>query len=106
MLNHVHRITVPSVDKAGQPLSPELRHGVLDHALRVMSRCFGGATAVNGQGAWVNGEGKLVCEPVTVVSSYADHADTGAMRRLAESVKLLAAQEAVMVEVDGQADFI
>lgn len=61
-------IYVPSTYK-GNPI-PEHVHRDITHAIAdIMSRFFGGSTSVPGHGFWNDNEGKLVAEPVHIVTS-------------------------------------
>jgi hypothetical protein len=79
------------------------------HALRVLSDLFGGASAIPVQGAYVANDGSLVIESVTKVYSYAkrlSHTDLKSVKALAQHVCKQMSQESVLVEVNGNAHFV
>lgn len=47
-----------------------------------LSELFGGATSSKAQGAWVDGQGKLITETITIVKSFTDSADLARKRPL------------------------
>ena len=97
-------ITIPSTQKNGQPV--QNRATYLDGAVRSMCGAFGGCTATDGTGSWVDDNGKTVSETVTVLTSYVDtdkvsrdEAD-GIMDNLAHWVKDRLNQYCVLVTVE------
>lgn len=66
------------------------------------SNLFGGATAINAQGAWSAADGTLVTEKVTIVKSYTDPDQLSRKRALvlalARDLKAELQQDAVSVE--------
>lgn len=93
-------VYVPS-ESRGQPIDATKRQTALDNVLKDLSRLFGGATAQDGIGAWVNGDGDLVREHVTIAKSYADDNEVIAHWRdvleLGRYVKAYLGQESVLV---------
>jgi hypothetical protein len=108
MLNRKVSITVPGTNH-GQ-LSPISQDSAVEDALASFSRFFGGATAVNGRGAWVNAAGELVVEPVVVVYSYCDDESLAKHRAgiytLAEQMASDLGQECVALELPEGMDFV
>lgn len=95
-------VTVPSRDRDGVPLGGQ-REYALDYVESELSRLFGGATATDGHGAWLNSNGQLVKEDVTIVQSFADD---DAARQNWPQVRMLAAwlketlrQESVLISM-------
>lgn len=82
--------------------------GKIEHAIRTFCGLFGGATVIEGNGHWVNPEGRLYSEPVAVVMAYAtEQSDAwGEVRMLARELLDLSDQEAVFVSVGGKAEII
>jgi Protein of unknown function (DUF3574). len=78
-----------------------------NHAIRQCIDSFGGCTVVKGDGHWKNDNGKLYSEPVKVVSVYStkdqDYID---MQHIARQYKQAAKQEAVLLAVNGEPEFI
>ncbi len=75
-----------------------------------MSIFFGGATASDAIGGWVDKNGKLVTEKVTIIYSYCT---TDKLKEYFEAVLLMCKeikesmkQEAITLEVNGQVKFI
>ena len=94
------RITVPSAS-ARAAILPETRAEVLEYVAQGLSALFGGATMTDGQGAWLDGQGALVREPVTVVSSYAEEAVARAKQSdilgIAQYVQRVLVQDSVLL---------
>ncbi|WJH36601.1 hypothetical protein N6H14_13140 [Paenibacillus sp. CC-CFT747] len=81
----------------------------MDQALENFSSWFGGATAVDGQGAWVDDSQKLIKENVTIVYAFAEKLDKTAINQVvdyAKAMKTELAQSAISLEVDGRMYFI
>lgn len=79
---------------------------VLESVKRRVSDAYGGFTAYDGSGGWVDGSGELVEEPVTIVETSADSRTFGAdmdafMRELALDVKDATGESTIMVVRDG-----
>lgn len=76
----------------------------LEHVKRTLAQSLGGYTAYNTQGGWVNDEGELVEEPVTVVYSLAADRDLEELEELGEGLALYVRtkleQECVLYTVD------
>jgi len=68
---------------------------------------FGGCTVVKGDGHWKNDSGKLYSEPVKVVSVYCSNENYVLdLKNIARRYKQAAKQEAVLIAVDGQPQYI
>jgi antirestriction protein ArdC len=97
------KIIIPLRDNDGADNGP-----IIERAVIAFCAAFGGATAWDAHGYWVNPEGKLYAEPVRVIVSAA--ADAAKAKRelqaLARAVLDLTDQEAVFVSVGGEADII
>jgi hypothetical protein len=77
--------------------------------LAQLSRLFGGATATPSQGAWINDDGKLILENVTIVYSFAAElggAVIDSVVALCEKIKVDGKQEVVSLEVNGELFFV
>lgn len=78
----------------------------LESVKRRVSDAYGGYTAYDGSGGWVDDTGNLVEEPVTIVETsareeaFVDSMDV-LMRRLALDVKDATGESTVMIVVDG-----
>jgi hypothetical protein len=96
-------LIIPKLDNDGSDNSK-----VIESAIVTMCETFGGATAYDANGFWVNENGKLYKDAVTVLIAAAienkaahDEAITLAKRVLASTD-----QEAVFVSVHGKAEII
>lgn len=108
-LLHRVAVTVPSTCGPDTPADAETVARWIAYTMRELSAACGGCTAVNGSGAWIDGSGRLICEAVTVCTSYTDAitAETvRAVREIAEAVRAGMDQDAVTVEIDGAAGFV
>ncbi|WP_044640651.1 hypothetical protein [Risungbinella massiliensis] len=105
-LDHVVKIYVPSTINVDQPID---NTAYVDKTLTEFSNMFGGATAVDGTGAWVSDSNQLVKEKVTIVYSFAENLDSAAINKVVAYAKKLKAemtQSAISLEVDGKMYFI
>lgn len=97
------KIIIPLRDNNGADNAP-----VIERAVRTFCAAFGGATAWNADGFWINPEGRLYAEPVRVIVAAAkDSAKAKTeLSALAQDVLALTDQEAVFTSVNGEADII
>lgn len=105
-LDHVVKLYVPSTYDVDQPID---NTPYVNRTLEKFSGIFGGATAIDGQGAWLSDEKKLVKEKVTIVYSFGEKLDRKTMNQVVDYAKLLKEemkQSAVSLEVDGKLYFI
>lgn len=68
-----------------------------------LSDNFGGATILPANGAWISKSGDTVREDVYVVYAYTDRLSDAAIRgivALCESIKRIADQESIAIEID------
>lgn len=72
LLPYKYSVTVPSVDKNGNLIDQDAAVKVV---LIKMSELFGGATATQSKGAWIDADGRLVVEDVVQITSYSDRTD-------------------------------
>ena len=96
-------IIIPRLDNDGSDNA-----AVIDATLIRMCGLFGGATAFDALGYWVNDAGRLFRDDVVVVVSAATDRDVAqaALVDLARSVLAATDQEAVFVSVGGDAQII
>ena len=105
MLKNRLAIYIPS--KIGQEeISVERREFFLKKVLADLSRTYGGATAIDGVGAWLSEVDGLVMERVTICYTFTDSNDFQPIYRLAAELAAEMRQEAVAVEVNGGMDFV
>ena len=107
-LNKIVRFYVPgTVDNR---VDPESQEAYVDLCLRTFTDLFGGATAMNAEGAWKTGSGILVREPIVLVYSFTDEAGLAehreAVEAFAQRIAVEMVQECVSVEIDGELYFI
>lgn len=108
-LSHVIKIYVPSTVKGNIPITEEAQQRFVDEALTNFSEWFGGATAVDGEGAWVDKDKTLIKENVTIVYAFAEKLDKKSIDQVVAYAKQLKedlAQSSVSLEVDGKMYFI
>ncbi|WP_044640650.1 hypothetical protein [Risungbinella massiliensis] len=105
-LGNVVKIYVPSTINVSQPID---NTPYVDKTLTELSNMFGGATAVDGQGAWVSDTNQLVKEKVTIVYAFTDKLDKAAIEKVVnytKSLKTEMTQSSVSLEVNGKMYFI
>jgi len=108
-LSHEVKIYVPSTVKGNIQITEEAQQKFVDQALAKFSEWFGGATAIDGEGAWVDKDKKLIKENVTIVYSFAETLDKKSLDQVVAYAKQLKedlAQSSVSLEVDGKMYFI
>ncbi|MCJ8010834.1 DUF3574 domain-containing protein [Paenibacillus sp. KQZ6P-2] len=108
-LSHVVKIYVPSTVKGSIPITEEAQQKYVDQALAKFSEWFGGATAVDGEGAWVDKDKTLIKEKVTIVYAFAETLDKKSLDQVVAYAKQLKdnlVQSSVSLEVDGKMYFI
>jgi len=66
-LEYRFALYVPSKDKDGVPIA---RHDACEKVVRYFSDNLGGATVIDGRGAYVMESGELVTEPISIVYGY------------------------------------
>lgn len=86
-LGHVVKIYVPSTVNGDIPITEEAHEKFVDQALTQFSGWFGGATAVEGTGAWVDDNKKLIKEKVTIVYAFAEKLDKAAINQVVDYAK-------------------
>ncbi|MEF3305472.1 DUF3574 domain-containing protein [Paenibacillus sp. GYB003] len=108
-LNHVVKLYVPSTVNGSIPIADEAHVRFVDEALAKFSNLFGGATAIEGTGGWVDDNKRLIKEKVTIVYSFADKLDNPSLNEVvayAKQLKQDLTQSSVSLEVDGKMYFI
>lgn len=108
-LSHVVKIYIPSTVKGNIEITEEAQQKFVDQALTKFSQWFGGATAIDGEGAWVDKDQKLIKENVTIVYAYAEKLDKKSLDHVVAYAKQLKedlAQYTISLEVDGKMYFI
>lgn len=105
-LDHVVKLYVPSTYNVDQPID---NTPYVNRTLEKFSGIFGGATAIDGKGAWLSDEQKLVQEKVTIVYSFGEKLDNKTINQVvtyAKTLKEELKQSAISLEVDGKMYFI
>jgi hypothetical protein len=105
-LKHIVKLYVPGTIHQSEPVD---NTPYVDKTLTKFSTMFGGATAINGTGGWVNDSGQLIKEKVTIVYSFADKLTDQRIDEVvayAKALKLEMTQSSVSLEVDGKMFFI
>ena len=100
-------IYVPSTTNATEATDNRKQ---VENVIRVLSNLFGGATATEAQGGWFSPEHGVILEPVTIVYSFCKQTDLQNnledVINLCMHIKNEMKQEAVTLEINGQAAFI
>lgn len=96
----VGKLYLPSVDADGRNLNHAQRERVLSLVCRTFSEKFGGATVTDGRGYYVNFDGDLVTEPVTIIETIAESDPSSILDNVAEYVKDTLRQECVLYTVE------
>lgn len=105
-LDNVVKIYVPSTYNVDQPID---NTPYVNKSLEIFSKMFGGATAIEGTGAWVGDNNQLIKEKVTIVYSFAENLNKKTINEVvayAKSLKEEMKQSSVSLEVNGKMYFI
>lgn len=105
-LDDVVKIYVPSTYNLDQPID---NTPYVNQSLETFSKMFGGATAIEGSGAWVDDNNQLIKEKVTIVYSFAEKLNKSKINEVvayAKSLKEEMKQSSVSLEVNGKMNFI
>lgn len=105
-LDEVVKIYVPSTYNVDQPID---NTPYVNQSLEKFSKMFGGATAIEGTGAWVADNDQLIKEKVTIVYSFAEKLNKSKINEVvayAKSLKEEMKQSSVSLEVNGKMYFI
>lgn len=106
-MKQAYRITVGNgFDRNNTPILPACLPHWIEAVEHYAGTQFGGATLTPGIGVWVNGAGKTVREPVTVVTIYADEPRKQFVRTFAIDIGRELNQCAVTVEGPEGVEFI
>jgi hypothetical protein len=102
-------VYVPSTINGNVP-SPGMQAQFTNYVLERLAKLFGGATAIDGEGAWISDTKGLVVEPVKIVFAFADDEKATIHRpdviALAREVAQGMTQECVSVELDNSLIFV
>jgi len=107
-LDNVVKIYIPSTN-GNDPITKDEHNAWVDKSMTKFSKMFGGATAVDGKGAWVDDNDNLIKEDVTIVYSFAQKLNNTSIDQVVEyakEVKESLHQSSVSVEVNGKMYFI
>ncbi|TDK59524.1 DUF3574 domain-containing protein [Bacillus salipaludis] len=99
---------MPSTN-GSDPISTDEHNKWVDNAMSHFSIMFGGATSVDGNGAWVDDKGNLIKEKVTIVYSFAQKLNNSKIDDVANYAKQIKEelhQSTVSVEVNGKMYFV
>ena len=95
------RLIVPNCNRSN---SPCVAYGPS------IARIAGGFTATQGTGGWIDGDGSLIVEPVTVFDCYHDNTEWDRIRRsfdlLARQIARDLNQTSVYLGINGEVEFI
>jgi hypothetical protein len=107
-LDNVVKIYIPSTN-GNQLINKEEHDAWVDKSMTKFSKMFGGATAVDGKGAWVDDNDNLIKEDVTIVYSFAQNLNNSSIDQVVEyakEIKDTLHQTSVSVEVNGKMYFV
>ncbi|TWE05994.1 uncharacterized protein DUF3574 [Neobacillus bataviensis] len=107
-LDNVVKIYIPSTN-GNEHITKEEHDSWVDKSMTKFSKMFGGATAVDGKGAWVDDNDNLIKEDVTIVYSFAQKLNNSSIDQVvqyAKEVKETLHQSSVSVEVNGKMYFV
>ncbi len=96
----VGKLYLPSVTRDGALINASQRERVLSLVCRTFSEKFGGATVTEGRGYYVNFDGNLVTEPVTIIETITDSDPSSILDNIADYVKETLRQECVLYTVE------
>ncbi|MBV7508712.1 DUF3574 domain-containing protein [Bacillus sp. sid0103] len=99
---------MPSTN-GSEPISKDEHDKWVDNAMTTFSKMFGGATAEDGKGAWVDEEDNLIKEDVTIVYSFAQKLNNSTIDDVvnyAKKIKETLHQSSVSIEVNGKMYFV
>lgn len=109
-LDHNITVYVPSTQGLADKVDAGTLRGRVEFVSKKLAGLFGGATATDGQGAYISDAGELVTESVKLVSAFASEDDytenITQVYVLASQLKEDYGQEAILVSVDGKAFLI
>ncbi len=93
-------LIIPNNDNDGAP-----NEALIERSIADVCKAFGGATVYDARGCWVNDDGKLYDEPVTVIASAATDRKmaSGFLASAAKALLDATDQEAVFTSIDGEA---
>jgi hypothetical protein len=97
------KIYIPSTTNQSTPISNEVRQLYIDDALNTFSGMFGGATAIDENGAWVDDNGELIKEDVTIVYSFVQNLNDKTIDNVvnyAGKIKKELSQSSVSIEIN------
>ena len=110
MIDSSVKVTVPSTVDVSKGASQELIDSEVDHVLAVLSELFGGATAIEGRGGYVDEQGRLITEKVVVIEALCEkqsaHFQADQVMDLGAQICESMSQECVLVQIDGVAHFV
>ena len=102
-----YTITVPTKDRLGEMIRPELRKKVLEDTIRDVINLTGGCTTFEGKGHWTNKSGRLISEKVTKVETYCDREHFRIeLMTIASKLKETLNQEAVFITTGGKGEIV
>ena len=110
MIDSSVKVTVPTTVDVNKPADQALVDSNVDHVLSTLSELFGGATALEGRGAYVANDGSLVTEKVIVVEALCPKQDAhfraDLVMNLGAEICQSMSQESVLVQIDSVAHFV
>jgi hypothetical protein len=100
-------VYVPGTKNIDQKLDDSTHQIIVNQIMVKLSNSFGGCTAQNATGGYIDTAGSLIIENITIVKSYTDNPDSlGIIRGIAIQLKSDLAQESVTIESNDGIEFI
>ncbi len=99
-------VYIPSISKSGRPCASAY---YTDKVSKKFAILFGGFTTTQSIGGYVDTEGKLIQENVTLIKSFLPNLDNETqlnLFRIASNLKVEMEQESIALEVSGQMFFV
>ena len=98
-------VYIPS-ESEGIDIPEEIRQPIIDGVKRDFSTRYGGYTSHDAVGGWMNDEGELIEELVTVVYTFTQYPDVQSLETMGRRVAKLLYQDCVAIEVGYEMRFM
>ena len=87
-------------DKEGVALHNILVDAAISKAQSQLCAAYGGCTVTQGEGAWLNSEGKLAVEPCIILETIVAEIQHDKIKSIASEIKDRLAQESVLLTIE------
>jgi hypothetical protein len=102
-------IIVPSTRRFNEPLSDTEARDYVQRTIKFLAGLFGGATAIQAEGAWFGSAGVMVAENTTLVFSFAANLSDDDLEQVAHYCRQIRhelEQESIGTIVNGEMFFV